>query len=289
MFSRVLLVALVLLAACGGLPRPFEGQPGSLGATLSQPPPARLAVLPSDKAYLADAPARTLADAIATGLLELEVPAAAMAPHVSDWRLITIVDVRAGAFVPIFRVLDPAGGEKGRIEGTPIPAAEWTAASPATLRRVASEATPKIGALLTRIEAARRQSDPNSLVNRAPRVIFAGVTGAPGDGNTALAATMKAEMTKSGQMLYEPPVKADFRVEGQVNVVPTGPTTQRVEIQWIVTDAKGDEAGRVLQLNEIRRGLLDAYWGDVALVVAQEAAPGVRDVITNRIGAKQAP
>ena len=42
----------------------------------------------------------------------------------------------------------------------------------------------------------------------------------------------------------------------------------------------------MVQLNEVPKGMLDLYWGDVALVVAQEAAGGVRDVIANRIAAR---
>jgi hypothetical protein len=46
----------------------------------------------------------------------------------------------------------------------------------------------------------------------------------------------------------------------------------------------GDELGRVVQLHDIEPGSLNGAWGDVALVVAQEAAGGVRDVILNNTG-----
>jgi len=258
-----------------------------MGERLSAPPPARLAVPPPDKAYLSEPAATRLAEMIAMGLVALEVPATSIQPHKRDWRLMIAVELRAGMMVPRYRVLDPNGQEKGNVEGTPVLPSEWTGAAPAALRRVADEAVPRVAAMLSRIEAARRQSDPNSLVNRAPRVIFTGVVGAPGDGNEALSLNMRAELVKAGQSLFEPPAAADFKVAGEVKLVVTGPDKQRVEIQWIVTDAKGEEAGRVLQLNEVRRGMLDAYWGDVAFVVAHEAASGVRDVITNRIGPKQ--
>ena len=39
-----------------------------------------------------------------------------------------------------------------------------------------------------------------------------------------------------------------------------------------------------MQLNEVAPGSLDRYWGDVAVVVAQEAAGGIRDVILNQLG-----
>ena len=40
----------------------------------------------------------------------------------------------------------------------------------------------------------------------------------------------------------------------------------------------------VVQLNEIPAGTLNQYWGDVAAVVAREAAGGVRDVILTQSG-----
>jgi hypothetical protein len=49
---------------------------------------------------------------------------------------------------------------------------------------------------------------------------------------------------------------------------------------------QGHELGRIVQLNDVAPGSLDRYWGDVALVVAQEAAGGVRDVILNQLGTR---
>jgi hypothetical protein len=78
---------------------------------------------------------------------------------------------------------------------------------------------------------------------------------------------------------------ADFLVDCEVRVVPIAGNQVRVEIQWIIRDLAGAEKGRVVQLNEVPKGTLDHLWGDVALVVAQEAAGGIRDVILNVAGA----
>ena len=43
-----------------------------------------------------------------------------------------------------------------------------------------------------------------------------------------------------------------------------------------------------MQLNEVPPGTLDRYWGDVAVVVADEAAGGVRDVVQNVSGTRTA-
>jgi len=62
-------------------------------------------------------------------------------------------------------------------------------------------------------------------------------------------------------------------------MVPIAGQQERVEIQWIVKDAQGNERGRALQLNAIPAGSLDHYWGDVASAVAIEASGGVNDVL----------
>jgi hypothetical protein len=275
------LLCLIALAACGNLPRPFEGHPGATATRLAEPPPSRLAIpLPRD-IFLGDAAAAELAKAIADGLLAEEVPVLAGTPQKGDWRLTIGTEPRGTTIVPLYRVLDPYGEQKGITEGLPVPADQWVRNPP--LRRIAGEAVPRIASLLTRIEAARRQSDPNSLVNRPTLLAFTGVTGAPGDGNITLARAMRAELVKVGQDFADATTRADFTLAGTVTITPTTGNQQRVEIDWRVNDAKGSEAGRVVQLNEIPKGLLDVAWGDVAFVVAQEAAGGVHDVIANRV------
>ena len=54
---------------------------------------------------------------------------------------------------------------------------------------------------------------------------------------------------------------------------------ERVEITWVVARADGTELGKVSQLNEIPAGTLNGLWADVALVVAEQAAGGVAEVI----------
>jgi hypothetical protein len=43
-----------------------------------------------------------------------------------------------------------------------------------------------------------------------------------------------------------------------------------------------------VQLNQVPAGSLNGLWGDVALVVAQEAAGGVHDVIVQQSGRTEA-
>jgi hypothetical protein len=285
MIARCLVLLLSLfISACGDLPEPFIGNPGANARKLAQPLTPLLAVPPGSDTLLSDAASKDLAVQLATALQATEVPALVRAPLKTDWRLITRAERDGGVVKPIFSVQDPQGKEQGNTEGEPIPLELWATASPALLQQLAEEAAPRIGAVLTGIRIAHDKADPGSLYNRPAKVLVTDVTGAPGDGNQSLTQQMRVRLAVLGPVVQTTPAGADFKVDGQVKVVPQPGRKERVEIQWSVKTASGDERGRVVQLNEIPAGTLDRYWGDVAVVVASEASAGVNNVITRQSG-----
>ncbi len=273
------LLPLLALVGCGDLPEPFLGNPGASGRILAQPPTPRLAVPPPGNALLPDAGSQTLAADLAQALQAQEVPAVAGDAGRTEWRLVATAAQRGATVVPEFTVLDPQGKERGKTEGAAVPTAVWAAATPETLHQSAADAAPKIAVLLTGIETAREMADPNSLFNRRAKVMVADVTGAPGDGDDSLTRQMRTHLALLGPTVQTAAAGADFTVRGQVKAVPIPDRKQRIEIQWIIKNAAGQDLGKVVQLNEIPAGTLDHYWGDVAVVVATEASGGVNDVI----------
>ena len=282
--SGAAVAALCLLASCGDLPQPFLGRPGATAERLSLPPPSRLAIpLPADS-LLTDAAAQAWSGALADALVAQELPAFATAKSApGDWRLVLSADVDHGMVTPTYTVADPRGATMGASAGPPVSAQDWAAGQPATLKAAADAVAPKVIALLSGIEARREMSDPKSLLNRPPVIYFKGVAGAPGDGNSALARQMTTRLPSLGELVQDTAKGADFTVEGVVKAVAEA-KAQRIEIQWIVNDIRGDERGRVVQINEVKPGSLDSYWGEVAVVVASEAAGGVHEVVVNAIG-----
>lgn len=272
------------LSACGDLPEPFLGNPGATARKLAQPLTPLLAVPPGSDTLLPDAANQQLATQIATALQATEVPAMVRAPEKTDWRLITRAERDGDTVTPLFSVRDPQGKEQGVAEGEKVPLQNWANADPALLGQIAAEAAPRIGAVLTGIRLAHDKADPGSLYNRPAKVLVAPVTGAPGDGDVTLTQQMRARLAVLGPVVLTTAAGADFVVQGDVKVVPIPKRQERVEIQWSVRTANGDERGRVVQLNEIPAGTLSHYWGDVAVVVATEASSGVNDVILRQSG-----
>jgi hypothetical protein len=274
----------LILSACGDLPEPFLGNPGATARRLAMPLTPLLAVPPGSDTLLPDAANLELARQLAAALQASEVPATVRTPDKTEWRLITRAERDGGGVRPLFSVQNPQGREEGNTEGEVVPLRDWANADAALMQQVAAEAAPRIGAVLTSIRVAHDKADPNSLYNRAAKVLVVEVTGAPGDGDQTLTQQMRVRLAVLGPVVLTTRTGADFIVQGEVKVVPIANHQERVEIQWIVKTGSGDERGKVVQLNEIPAGTLDRYWGDVAIVVATEASNGVNDVIRRQSG-----
>ncbi len=283
------LAVLLALAGCGDLPQPFLGRPGATAERLALPPPSRLAIPLPTASLLTDDAAKAWSSALADALVAQELPANAAPVERGDWSLALSADLENGSVVPTYTVMDPRGRPQGASQGPPVPAQDWAAGQPATLKAAADAEAPKVVALLGGIEARREMSDPHSLLNRPPVLYFKGVTGAPGDGNMSLTKQMTARLPNLGDVVQDTAKGADFTVVGDIKTAPGAGKTTRVEIQWIVTDVHGQELGRVVQINEVPIGSLDQYWGDVAVVVSTEAASGVHEVVVNATGRKTKP
>jgi len=279
--SLAVFLLLTLLAGCGTLPRPFEGNPGATARKLAQPPETRLFVDMPDAGLLAPRQAELFTTALADALASQDVPAISEGGRPGDWHITLSVKRQATTVLPLFTIFDDKGEQTGIAQGQPVSAPAWSGGQVEVLRLIATSAAPDIADLLTRIEASRRAADPNSLVNREVRMFVPRVSGAPGDGNDQLARQMRAAL--AAQSLRVDDVPGDFTVAGQVVMVKLPGNMERVEIQWVVSDSRG-ERGRIVQLNEIKAGLLDRNWGDVVVVVAEEAAGGVKDLVARLVG-----
>ncbi|MBB2162360.1 hypothetical protein ACLRDC_14550 [Gluconacetobacter sacchari] len=286
--------SLLLLSGCLDVPHPFR-DPGRVGRSLARnAPPARLAVPVPPAALLGDAAAREWSRDLAAALLEQTVPAMAQPVRPGDWWLRLGAVTRGGQVVPTWSVMTPAGVVRGSGEGAGIAADAWAAGDADTLRQSARQIALPIAGALTGIQADQMAQDPHSLKHRAARIYFAGVKGAPGDGNVSLAQAFVASLRDAEDAVQDIPRDADFTVSCVVTVsevIPggTGHPQQHLQLVWRVVDAQGKESGAATQLHDIDAHSLDGHWGEVAIAAAQEAAAGVRQVISRYSGRDNTP
>ena len=113
---------------------------------------------------------------------------------------------------------------------------------------------------------------------------MAGVPARPATATVSLAARMREFLANEGFVVQEVADGATYALEAEVTLAPASARgQQRVEILWIVSRRDGEELGRVAQINEVPAGRLARLWGDIAYVVAEEAAGGVRTVVANAL------
>lgn len=285
--TRLLAFAvLLMLASCGTLPQPFLGRPGAEGARLAVPPPPVLMVPSPRNALLGDKAAKLYAKDMAQALVKQDVPSIARSPGTYDWRLETTAKISGSEIIPEFAIIGPNKKTYGNVIGTPVEAAAWANGDSEALQTSAAAAASTLAKQLAAINAAVQQSNPQSLENRPPRVLFIAVTGAPGDGDHALALDLKRDLPALGIVMVERKDDADFVVAGTVKVSPNAgaPTDQPsdiVELAWTVKSQSGRFIGKVSQLHDLKPSEMAPYWGDIAAAAAKQAALGIKQVITN--------
>ncbi len=275
------LLAALLLTSCGTLPEPFYGNPGPEGARLSIPPAPVLVVPTPTNAMLSDDAAKLYANDLATALAAADVPSVAKPADKTDWLLTTTATLSGTNITPHYTIIGPDGKSYGQQDGSPAAAADWSNGTPASLAQAANTDAIPLAKLLAAINAQVQQSSPDSLENRPPRVYFAGVTGAPGDGNSSLALNVTRDLPNLGILLVNNAAKADFILNGTVSSEPDKNNQILVEIDWFLHDANNREIGKIAQIHDLNPTDIIPYWGDVAAAAASEGANGIREAIQN--------
>lgn len=119
-------------------------------------------------------------------------------------------------------------------------------------------------------------------VAEPPGVLIRDVSGAPGDGNAALAKALAAALKVRGVRIARPDEPSDGErptVAGTVRVVMAAAGQDRVEMVWRLIDPQGGEIGTVDQANMVRAGSLDGTWGAIAEAAADGAATGIAQLL----------
>jgi hypothetical protein len=272
--------AALVLAACQPLPHPFADdvpKPGS--PMLALPDTAAVAVTPIRGGP--PATARKLALAITAALQQHEIAASDRAVGIASYRLDGRLQAMApsgdkAAVVVLWELHDAAGKSIGsRAERVEAAAADWEHGSDDAVKRLAEVSAEQIAAMLQgKAPAAVATKDSGET-----RLAIGPVTGASGDGDTALATAIGALLKKQELAIVGDPGRADLVLDAVVAIDKPEAGKQHVKIIWRVRRKDGGEIGNVTQENDVPAGTLDGPWSDVAYTIALAAQDGVMQLV----------
>src|SRR5579875_2115318 len=116
---------------------------------------------------------------------------------------------------------------------------------------------------------------------RQIRLLIGPVTGAPGDGDRALARAIALVLKRPDLIILtgEKGAKPDLVLDAAVTVGRPQAGKEHVGIVWRLARAGGGEIGTVAQQNDVPAGLLDGPWGNIAWSVAVAAQEGIAQLL----------
>jgi hypothetical protein len=316
----VMLVGLLVLAACGPTPKPFEHN-------ASDAPVRRL---PRDKIELAVSPPRNMPTAMGQRV------AAALAMELQSYGIVATVQP-ATAPIQVNGVMSTRDAEQGieiqidwRIEGAPKtqePATSRTRARPEDygeaserlVSRIAQQAAPRVATLIGKpptfqprspgqvaagvsvplepppdVAAAMATASTPGTTPSSPappsqpqethvKVLVAPVTGAPSDGNRQLYSGMRRALGSSKIVIVDAAANDVFTVVGTVNLTPIDERMAKLVIKWFVKDPSGKNVGDLEQSNPVPLAAAKGSWAGFGDIVATAASEGVLELLEKAI------
>ena len=303
------------LGGCASDSRLFGSAGQNGPALAEQAPPPQAAPVAAAKVTIApvigapDAVAKQLHSQLAAAAQRQHVVLTSSPSDKADYTLrgyVVAARDKAGTKVSyIWDVTDGAGKRVNRITGEEIAPGTtgkdpWSAMTPQISQSIAEKTATSLATWLptqapakgvpmasaagaaSDQPAAARPADATAVEGPTPGSIGGGVTaavptvsGAPGDGSTALTSAIQRELTKSGVQLADAGASGSYKVEGKVVVGEGKDGKQAVQIDWLVRDPKGKKLGTVSQKNDVPQGSLDGAWGKTADLAASAAAQGI--------------
>jgi len=276
-----LLAAVLALASCGQLPRPFQPETKGDNALLLLPDRTGIAVSPATG--LAPAGDGRLAAAMAEALRKENVPASVGAGNSETHWLLSDVQ-RLGKVAGVLRLrltwelYDAEGAPVGsQTQTVAVAERAWRGGDPEALGEIVRRAAPRIAAMIQgpAVEEAELTGYPPGT-----RVVVARVTGEPGAAARALTGAMTAELRERRLPLADRAQPGDVVVTGRVTLGEAEAGARPIEVVWTV-QRQGEEAplGDLRQANSVPQAQLDQGWPRLGGLIAQAAAPGVLQVL----------
>lgn len=271
-----MIIALALITSCGPVPRPFQSSDTekAFQPLVKAPVIAPILVAPIDPS-LPNGP--ELAEAAAELLRQNGLVASANPDLANAFLLMIRDDGRTLAWELFTREGDPLlflRTQKQAQTTAKLQSQEPPTESP---RIEIGDVT----ALISPLAKALGVSDPIGSLETTPLTLAIGtVTGAPGDGNRALAKAIKATLARNTDALRQEGSASDLILEGGVSTQKLDAETDLLRIDWIVRRIEGEILAEMSQENPISRAAIEGAWGGLAWDIALAAAPDILRILS---------
>ena len=210
------------------------------------------------------------------------------ATDVNAW----IENPNAPAPAPVVAEAKPADAAPAKAAAATSASAPVKAAAVTAPKAPRTKAPAETATLASAVDTSAAPARPIQTAAVAPQEIVAVVpvvTGAPGDGKTALSDAMKKALGRQGVKLSSAGGAGTYKIQGQVELGAVSNGQQPITIRWVVIDPAGKQMEKtVVQNNKISAGSLDGAWGEVAEQAAGAAASEVSKLLSKGPGQAQA-
>jgi hypothetical protein len=255
------LAALLLLAACPQLPQPFQHDganplleiDGKAGVVLAFETDIPKALAPALRDALVRHDVPAFLDKAPREAFPLRLKLRKNAPRANTvelelfWELYDTDGLIVDHYDQKLRVVE----------------SDWDKGAPALMKRLANEAAPHLAGLMPADEGTKANSQLAAL-GAKPRLFVQPVTGAPGDGNDALARAMRLSLSANGIEMTEGAGTGIYRLQGTTKVAKADAKSDNLRLDWTLFDPSGAEMATLDQEGLVPSGLLDKPWGPLA-------------------------
>ncbi|MFD2264797.1 hypothetical protein ACFSM5_17965 [Lacibacterium aquatile] len=270
----VILVLTALLAACQPLPAPY--------APTFEEKASPLLMLRDATGVWVEVPsgippdlAQALADSVAENLRTADIPAAVGTGNRGSALLRA-----AGQIYPIgpaenqlalmWQFVGPDGKQVQWEQRETVPRAAGLRPTPGQVARMGQTISGRVIPLLATSTAA---------VPLDSGVLIGDVTGAPGDGNTALKRALEYTLKQRGVLIADKAGPTTLTIRGKIEIGKPVGLLQAIRLNWGLFQPDGSEIGTITQENDIPANSLDRTWGETALFAAEGAVDGLKPLI----------
>jgi len=318
--ALAVLGGLLLLAACGPTPKPFEADHTSVSKRRQFQDKVELAV--GAPRNMPPEMGQRVAAALAMELQSYGILAAvqpADAPIRVDGVMSTH-DADVGIEIQIdWRIEGAPKGQEPQTSRTRARPEDYGEASERLVSRIAQQAAPRVATLIGRpptfqarslgqvaagmsippepppeVTAALTSSTASGTTPATPpakaqpkepqvKVLVAPVTGAPSDGNRQLYSGMRRALGSSKIVIVDAAGEDVFTVVGAVTLTPMDDRTGRLVVKWLVKDPSGKNIGDLEQANPVPLAAAKGSWAGFGDIVATAASEGVLELLEKAI------